>query len=443
MNQAFEYLFLRRPRIDYISPPICEALFSSSGGPVIVLNPLTPQSFPTGLILGGVGNFTLSWDAYPGALCYSIYKADTANPFGSYTIVAECIPNPPIDLTPFGPGHYRVSAITPNGETPLSDPIQVGEGTCPAIIAPLPSEILFATLGGSATIGPFIVDPGTGFGPLIYRWYRNDTFLEDTTATTQAKLEIPVTVPADFSDYALHLNNSAPACSLVSDTIELFCNPQAWWKMDEIGDATVPRVDSVQGILANGFNSVINTPGLINNAVFFSGGGGTDSHVQTGFTHNLPNAGTGFALTGWYNIAVSDPSQIISTEYRLFISMTFTVTWTNDVFTLQLFDSTHTLKSTIVYPKVLALNQWYYYRAWYDPVTAEIGFQVNDSAIGAIVTTPANYAVPASSQGSFFVGTDNGTYSAKADETGIFPIPISDAQSDYLWNSRSGRSYPF
>jgi hypothetical protein len=123
--------------------------------------------------------------------------------------------------------------------------------------------------------------------------------------------------------------------------------------------------------------------------------------------------------------------------------MTFAVTWTNDVFTLQLFDSTHTLKSTIVYPKVLALNQWYYYRAWYDPVTAEIGFQVNDSAIGAIVTTPANYAVPASSQGSFFVGTDNGTYSAKADETGIFPIPISDAQSDYLWNSRSGRSYPF
>lgn len=135
MNQAFEYLYLRRPALDYISPPVCEALFSASGGPVIILNPLTPQSFPTGLILGGSGNFILNWDAYPGALCYSVYKADTSDPFGSYTIVAECIPNPPFDITPFGTGCYRISAITTDGETPLSLPAcrEVPTGGAPIV----------------------------------------------------------------------------------------------------------------------------------------------------------------------------------------------------------------------------------------------------------------------------------------------------------------------
>lgn len=165
MNQAFEYLFLRRPRIDYISPPICEALFSSSGGPVIVLNPLTPQSFPTGLILGGVGNFTLSWDAYPGALCYSIYKADSTDPFGSYTIVAECIPNPPVDLTTFGPGDYRVSAITPDGETPLSLPIHVsgGGGVCPPEVGDPPPAVF--DIAAPVDWTPFFFQPVADWPP--------------------------------------------------------------------------------------------------------------------------------------------------------------------------------------------------------------------------------------------------------------------------------------
>lgn len=134
MNNALDVLFLRRPRLDYISPPVCEALFSSSGGPVIVLNPLTPQAFPTGLILGGIGSFFLNWDAYPGALCYSVYKADTSNPFGSYTIVAECIPNPPFDISGFGGGCFRVSAITPDGETPLSLPVCSESANPPFVI---------------------------------------------------------------------------------------------------------------------------------------------------------------------------------------------------------------------------------------------------------------------------------------------------------------------
>lgn len=132
MNSILDILLLRRPRLEYVSPPVCDFIFSGSSFPIIILNPLPHHFGPTGLVAGGTGNFFLSWDIYPGALCYTIYKAlDPADPFGPYRIIAECINGstpgcpscpPTVNLTPFGPGCYRVSAITLDGESDLSDP---------------------------------------------------------------------------------------------------------------------------------------------------------------------------------------------------------------------------------------------------------------------------------------------------------------------------------
>lgn len=133
MNSVFDYLCLRKPRLDYISPPIC-CDFSGSGFPVIVLDPFGRILAPTGLILGGDGNLTLSWDPYFGALCFNIYQAvDANNSDGEYVIIAECVEGNSFQLPP-GPGFYRVSVITPEGESELSTPIQViggGGGVCP------------------------------------------------------------------------------------------------------------------------------------------------------------------------------------------------------------------------------------------------------------------------------------------------------------------------
>jgi hypothetical protein len=124
MNSVYEYLFLRRPKIEYVCPALCEFPFSSSGTPIIVLEDIHKKHGPTGLILGGTGNTRLSWDAYPGALCYTVYKAvDELDPFGPYQIVAECISDNFIDLDNFGDGVYRITAITLDGETDPSDSI--------------------------------------------------------------------------------------------------------------------------------------------------------------------------------------------------------------------------------------------------------------------------------------------------------------------------------
>lgn len=125
MNSVIETLFLRRPKIDYISPPICDVDFSASGSPVIILDAIGRRRGPTGLILSGAGTpVRLSWDAYPGALCYTVYKAvDALDPFGDYQIVAECITDNFIDLD--DPGVYRVTVVTRDGESDPSNPVTI------------------------------------------------------------------------------------------------------------------------------------------------------------------------------------------------------------------------------------------------------------------------------------------------------------------------------
>lgn len=125
MSNFLDTVNARRPKLDYVSPAICEAIFSGSSSSVLVLSPLPEKAKVTGLVITLLegGDFRLGWNNYPGALCYSVYKLnDGIDPFGTYTIIAECITDPTFDLPdPFS--CYIVTAITTEGETPFSDPI--------------------------------------------------------------------------------------------------------------------------------------------------------------------------------------------------------------------------------------------------------------------------------------------------------------------------------
>jgi len=155
MNSVVETLYLRRPKIEYVSPPVCDFLFSSSGGPVIVLNDISKRRGPSGLILSGEGNFRLSWNTYPGALCYNIYRLED----GEYVIFAECQEATFIDLPP---GTYIVTAITKDGETDPSDPIVVS-GTPPPI-EPTIEEVGMNPINMLAEDGTIVGVIPVGFG---------------------------------------------------------------------------------------------------------------------------------------------------------------------------------------------------------------------------------------------------------------------------------------
>lgn len=125
---SFEVLYLRRPKIEYVSPPVCEGIFSSTGSTVIVLEPFGVRSRVTGLVLesDGHGGFRLSWNNYPGALCYNIYFSVDGN---NYIIIAECVGDTEFPVS--NSGFYRVSAITPEGESDLSDAVIFPIGPIP------------------------------------------------------------------------------------------------------------------------------------------------------------------------------------------------------------------------------------------------------------------------------------------------------------------------
>lgn len=122
MRGVWEILYARQLPLHYVSPGICGD-FSGSSSPIIVLSqPALNKIF--GLILGGFGNFRLSWNAFPGAICYNVYRVVGVD---LYEIQAQCIPDPFYDLTE--DGTYVVTAITLEGETPFSDPVDfVGGG---------------------------------------------------------------------------------------------------------------------------------------------------------------------------------------------------------------------------------------------------------------------------------------------------------------------------
>lgn len=155
---TLQYFFQRIPRLDYVSPPICEMEFSSSAEPSIILNPHARRLGPTGLeVFTQDGRIFLRWNNYPGAICFSVYKAvDEEDPFGDFHLVAECVQEP-VDITDFGPGTYRITAITADGETVVSDNVVVsGPGPDACIETPGPAAPLGLT--------PFEIDEEVDWG---------------------------------------------------------------------------------------------------------------------------------------------------------------------------------------------------------------------------------------------------------------------------------------
>lgn len=226
MDTVFKSLYFREPVLHYVCPPICENIFSSSGGPVIVLNSQDHLGPVTGLILGGVGDFRLRWSVYPGAVCYTVYMSPEQN--GTYVVVAECIPNPEFDITDIPDGTWIIiTAITPEGETPFGSPLEIFKypAQCPHFDPPSPDLSVVAAIGDSLALGPFIVNEGLGFGLVNYLWFKDSVFVEDTTFTTKDILVLTDIDSTDAGLYTLEVSVSSDPLgqcpAIVSDAINL------------------------------------------------------------------------------------------------------------------------------------------------------------------------------------------------------------------------------
>jgi hypothetical protein len=164
MSKAFlDVLHARQPKLDYISPAVCEYIFSGSGFSSLLLDDNwndDPVSSATIVIYGSGGDHSLNWEPVIGAICYMIYQADDPlNPLTStYTLVADCVegntwnpPPPPGGGPPFPPPPcYVIQALTDAGLAPFGVPV---------CNPPPPSCPYCGGGGGGTTTEPCFTDP--------------------------------------------------------------------------------------------------------------------------------------------------------------------------------------------------------------------------------------------------------------------------------------------
>lgn len=157
--------------VDYVSPLICDEFASGSAEPDVSILPFDELLYPSGLLAQGFGTVLISWNAVENGLCYNLYRA--LAPGGPYQLINSCDEDLSYSDAP-GPGffYYRVSAITPDGEGPLSPPVQnetapIPPGPCPAEEGTeTPSDLMIPedTLLGTLVPNPFIPTHTDWFG---------------------------------------------------------------------------------------------------------------------------------------------------------------------------------------------------------------------------------------------------------------------------------------
>lgn len=164
MDSVIDLLWLRIPPIRYVCPPVCEVIFSGSSGSVIVL-----ADHPTlGKVTGVIADCPLlRWDVYPGALCYNVYK-ETAAP-NVYEVISDC---QVLTTLVIEEGCYRVSAITTEGETDLSN------ASCCSVVPP---PVLPKVTGVDADCPTLTWDEYTDADS--YNIYKDGSFFASTTNT--------------------------------------------------------------------------------------------------------------------------------------------------------------------------------------------------------------------------------------------------------------------
>jgi len=133
MDSVLDFLFLRRLRVNYISPPVCPVPIASASGlsfPVQSICPLLCPDAPnldSGFLVWGIE--PLPANCCTNVVCFNLYQ-QIGN---SFVPVSQC--QQPNTLVVCSAASWRVSAIFSTGvETPLSAPV-VSDGINPLTIA--------------------------------------------------------------------------------------------------------------------------------------------------------------------------------------------------------------------------------------------------------------------------------------------------------------------
>jgi hypothetical protein len=499
LNVIIETLFLRRPRIDYQAPAVCEVQFSSTGSPIIVLEPIGHIHTPTGFVLGGRGHTFLNWQSVPGELCFSVYMSvDPTNPNSPFNIISEC--TDPFTIAICNPGCYKISANLRDGtETALSSPICAPGGSYIFIPLPRPPTAISYNLYKEA-------DPNTPNGTYELYWggftgnafelcaagcYRvgvittdGETQLSDATCIDNPTCQDPgcpagqvwdgaicdcVVCPVQTCDPGFHWD--AATCMCVSDGPPPGPTLAMYLTFDHAGDPHATGGGTPDGdlymtdeVTGEKFYTVYNfgeNPGVVNlpagkigncfqeGADAFSAPGGPGGAIQlnsndTSVFNFTAGSTPGFTIFGWLQMqfpAQNYPLRIgslVSTDGQVNITLQYhnqAASWEFEVIDLTVGTS------TLSQPDASPLGGgWFFAAATYDAVTGDMLLYINNNAPVSVAGIVAGHSF---ATGKFLIGTDDASGNSQVDEIGCSVNGVySPARIAAIYNAGAGVTWP-
>lgn len=501
MNVILETLYLRRPRIDYQCPAVCEVQFSSTGSPIIVLEPIGHVITPSGFSLGGRGHSFLNWQSVPGELCFSVYMAvDPNNPNSPFNLISECVD--PNTIAICNAGCYKLSANLRDGtETALSSPICTHGGSY--IFVPLPqypntiSYNLYKETDPNTPDGSYDLYwggfTGNAFELCANGCYRvsvittdGETQLSDITCINNPPIcpdpGCPsgqvwddvlcqcVTCPVQTCDSGFHWD--APTCACIPDTPPGGPILAAYLTFDHAGDPHSTGGGTPDGdlymtdeISAEKFYTVYNfgeNPGVVNlpagklgncfqmGADAFSPPGGPGGAIQLN-SHDTSvfnfTAGTtpGFTIFGWLRMQTNSATypqrigRIISTDGVCALTLQYHNQIANWEF--QVDDISGPGSSLLSQGDAGPLGgAWFFAAATYDAVTGDMILYVNNNAP---VTISGLVMAHSFATGRLEIGTDDASGKNQVDEVGCSVNGVySPARISAIYNAGAGVTWP-
>lgn len=241
MDSVLDFLFLRRLKMEYISPPVCPFPIASATGLSIPVQSICPLQCPDAPV---DNNGFVIWNIEPlpagcctNVVCYNLYEQSGAN----FIPVSEC--QKPNSLVVCSAGSWQVSAIFSTGtETALTGPF-VSDGINPLTI-PLPfaegvANYRVVKNGVTVLFAFFSAAFEVCATPVCYA-LSQITSDGETCLSPPVCIEAPPPPPSQLKDGLAH-----------------------YWKLDEASTGT--RADSVDSApLTDVVNNCPNTPGVIN-----------------------------------------------------------------------------------------------------------------------------------------------------------------------------------
>jgi hypothetical protein len=230
-------------------------------------------------------------------------------------------------------------------------------------------------------------------------------------------------------------------------------NPLEWWKMDE-GTIGGPRVGSYNSVslINSGDNPVDGVGGVIGSAtrMLWTDVPNTDAIMVTGDSVPLAYNGNGISVSFW--LRYGSPTQgSFLLDYRHFNGVTFETKFrvtidSSGTISLSLLDLVSGASGDIFNIPFTPSGSYQFYEMQYDPGAAKIYLRINN---GAVMDLDANVVGAMNNRATNQVDIEayngagistSGSYSIC--DLSIYPFKLNSTQSDYLWNSGNGRTWP-